>query len=77
MERLYGRRPVRRTFENPHPIDLDGLVDLVASSSYMPGAEDPGYEDMRAALERLFRTHESGGRVVIDYDTLVYCDRLR
>lgn len=77
IERLYGHRPVRRSFENPHWLDRDGLVDLVGSSSYMPGDGDPRHAAMRAALERLFHAHAPDGRVRLDYDTIVYCDRLR
>jgi len=42
----------------------------------MPAGDEPGSEEMLRDLDEVFRTHESGGKVVMEYRTSVYCGRL-
>jgi hypothetical protein len=38
----------------------------------MPAEGVPGYQKMLEELERVFRRHEAGGRVILEYDTQVF-----
>ena len=58
-------------------LDLEGLKGLVLSSSSMPAPGQPGSKEMLRDLEGIFRAHESGGEVVMEYEVSVYCGRLR
>jgi len=72
-ERLFG--PHRGSFEripNEQRLGRDGLVGRVLSASYAPEAGHPGHEEMIAALDALFRRHETAGEVVLHYRTEVY-----
>lgn len=60
------------TFDNMQDFDLPGLGGRLRSSSYIPAEGDPGYREMLEELERVFCRHETGGRVIIEYDTGVY-----
>lgn len=66
----------QRALENAQALDLEGLVGRVASSSYVPAPGAPGYDDMCAALARIFAQHAADGQVVIEYDTEVYVGRV-
>ncbi len=61
---------------NPQPLDFEGLKGRLLSSSYVPAEGKPGSGAMLRDLEGVFRTNESGGEVVMEYVTLVYCGRL-
>ena len=60
------------TFDNRQVLDHDGLLGRLRSSSYVPAQGQPGHHEMLDELERVFRDHENGGRVVMEYDTRVY-----
>jgi len=60
------------TFENLQHVDLEGLKGRVFSASYTPEPGHPNYEPMLENLLAIFRTHEKGGKVTIEYDTRVY-----
>lgn len=64
-----------RTFANAQELDLPGLRARVLSSSYVPPPHDPQRGPMLAALDELFRRHQVGGRVRIEYHTHVYYGR--
>ncbi len=62
----------------PHRQRLDaaGLCGRLASSSYMPAESDPRYRELIEAAERVFAAHQSGDRVVLEYDTEIYWGRM-
>jgi len=62
---------------NPQPLDFEGLKGRLLSSSYVPAEGEPGSVTMLRDLEGVFRANESGGEVIMEYVTLVYCGRLR
>jgi SAM-dependent methyltransferase len=70
---FFAPNPVHTaTFENRQDLDYDGLLGRLRSSSYVPAEGQPGHREMRDELERIFRDHEDGGRVVMEYDTRAY-----
>ena len=74
---LFGGGEVRTAdFDNEQVFDFDGLRGRLASSSYAPEPGHPNHVPMMDELERLFRRHERGGRVVVAYDTKVFYGRL-
>lgn len=80
---FYGDRPApwRRVFPHTHRLDLDALLARAASSSYLPGPDDPRHGAMVAALRALFARHAgtvTGGvpaTVEMGYDCVVYVGR--
>jgi len=62
--------------ENHQSLDLAGLTGRITSSSYMPNIDHPSYRSMLEAIERLFRKRQRGGRVTIEYDTVLYFGQL-
>jgi SAM-dependent methyltransferase len=65
-----------RSLENAQSLDLPGLTGRIASSSYMPAAGHPQHSSMLSAIEKLFAKNQQGGRVKIDYDTVLYFGQL-
>jgi SAM-dependent methyltransferase len=61
-----------RKLENNQRLDLAGLTGRITSSSYMPGIDHPRYQQMLEAIEHLFEQRQRGGRVTIEYDTVLY-----
>lgn len=57
-------------------LNFEGLKGLVLSSSSMPAPGQPGSKEMLRDLGEIFRAHESGGGVVMEYEVSVYCGRL-
>jgi SAM-dependent methyltransferase len=73
LQRFFGRSDYHvRMFDNPQHLDRQGLLDRIASSSYMPLEPHPSYLQMREAIDKLFYSHQKDGRVVIAYNTEVY-----
>lgn len=66
----------RHAVYNEQVFDFDGLRGRTLSASYMPGPGHPGHEPMLEALRALFDRHQSEGRVVMEYDTVVHFGRL-
>jgi ubiquinone/menaquinone biosynthesis C-methylase UbiE len=56
--------------------DFEGLAGRVRSSSYMPASGHPNFAPMMANLDRVFRSHQQGGNVRIEYLTRLYFGRL-
>ncbi|MGH9499382.1 MAG: class I SAM-dependent methyltransferase [Terriglobales bacterium] len=56
--------------------DYDALEGRLLSSSYTPGAGQPGYESMLHDLRQLFDAHQVNGHVVLAYATRVYCAQI-
>jgi SAM-dependent methyltransferase len=73
---FFGGPYGERTLENRQLLDLDGLRGRLASTSYVPGPDEPGWDALVERLEGLFRKHEDDGRVVLPYDCRVYYGRL-
>jgi len=63
-------------FANRQVFDCEGLKGRLLSSSYAPEPGDPRYAPMLEVLGKLFTEHQTGGKVVFEYDTLVYYGRL-
>ncbi len=60
-------------FANDQPCDFEGLSGRLRSSSYSPPQGHPDYEPMMAELRRIFDRNERDGKVVIAYETEIYC----
>jgi SAM-dependent methyltransferase len=60
------------TFSNRQVLDYDGLLGRLRSSSYVPAEGQSGYLEMLGELQRIFRNHENGGQVVMEYVTGAY-----
>jgi SAM-dependent methyltransferase len=56
--------------------DFEGLAGRVRSSSYMPAQGHPNFTAMMAELDRVFRIHQEGGSVRIEYLTRLYFGHL-
>jgi ubiquinone/menaquinone biosynthesis C-methylase UbiE len=69
-------QPHFKSFANAQQFNFDGLKGRLLSSSYAPEAGQPKHDDMLAALEQIFSTHQRNGCVVFEYDTHVYYGRL-
>jgi SAM-dependent methyltransferase len=75
--RFFAPNPVRTaTFDNWQILDYDSLLGRLRSSSYVPAEGQPGHHEMLTDLEGIFRDHENGGRVVMEYDTRAYYSSL-
>ena len=55
--------------------DHDGLRGRLLSSSYIPKSGER-YERMMEELPQLFNAHAADGRIVLEYDTKIYCGHL-
>jgi SAM-dependent methyltransferase len=60
------------TFSNRQVMHYDGLLGRLRSSSYVPAEGQSGYLEMLGELQRIFRNHENGGQVVMEYVTRAY-----
>lgn len=67
---------VQHTFTNRQPLDLAGVIDRIASTSYMPAPDHPTYPALLAAIEALFTETAQQGRVLMEYATNLYIGRL-
>ena len=76
VRRFLGPRS-SAVFGHRQILDRDGLKGRLLSSSYVPDAEHPGYGAMVGDLEEVFRAHHREGRVVMEYETVVYYGRLQ
>jgi SAM-dependent methyltransferase len=75
---LFGRDQGRLVvLDHYQSLTYEGLEGRVVSASYMPARDQRGYAEMIRALRALFETHQSDGRVRLEYDTRVYCGPLR
>ena len=62
----------QKTFSNVQTVNFEGLKGRMLSSSYMPTAENPNFEQMLKNLESLFAQHSENGKIEILYDTKVF-----
>jgi ubiquinone/menaquinone biosynthesis C-methylase UbiE len=56
---------------NPQALTLEALEGRILSSSYSPQPGHPRFEEMRAAIARLFAETQSNGVVTMHHDCLV------
>jgi SAM-dependent methyltransferase len=61
-----------RAFPQSRLMNEEELKGLVLSSSYMPSAGDPRYNDMAYRLEELIATHHENGLVNMEYETKLF-----
>ena len=73
---FFGADPIKKSFPTSQQFDLPSLKGRLLSSSYVPDAGQPRHTEMLDALQRLFDKHQTGGKVVFEYDTLLYYSRL-
>ncbi|MET6997672.1 class I SAM-dependent methyltransferase [Chitinophaga defluvii] len=66
-----------KTFHNEQVFDFDGVKGRMLSSSYVPTASSPVYEEMLSRLQQIFEQHQVNGKVKFDYETKVYTGMLR
>jgi SAM-dependent methyltransferase len=60
------------SFDNPHPLNLEGLQARAFSSSYLPLPGQQGAREMLDRIAEIFARCQVGGKVVQDYSTRVY-----
>jgi len=73
---FFGEDPIKKSFPTFQQFDLPSLNGRLLSSSYVPDIGQPRHAQMMEALQTLFAKHQAGGRVVFEYDTLLYYSRL-
>jgi len=66
----------RLTFANEQVLDEQGLLDRAFSASYAP-RETAAAGALTAGLRDVFKRYQSGGRVVVRYETSLYLARAR
>jgi hypothetical protein len=71
-----GLRCELRVLPNFQEFDYAALEGRLLSSSYAPQAGRPSHAPMLAELRRIFDSHQSGGKIRMEYDTRLYCARL-
>ena len=65
-----------KTLENRQVVDREGAKGRLLSTSYTPTPGETGFEAMLDELSAIFEKNQRGGRVVFEYDTLIYYGRL-
>lgn len=77
LRAFFGPKPYKTArLPNRQAFDLDGLLDRVHSSSYMPLPGSAKYEAMLDELRALYARFERNGQVAFEYHTDVYYGRL-
>ncbi len=66
----------KRTFPNFQEFDLEGLKGRAMSCSYVPEANHPQFPAMMNDLASIFHQFQTGGKVGIEYDAVMYFGRL-
>ena len=73
-----GLEPFHKAcFDNAQSFDFDGLRGRLLSSSYAPEPGHPSHEPMMTALADLFARFQVEGRVQFEYETRVFCGRMK
>jgi ubiquinone/menaquinone biosynthesis C-methylase UbiE len=73
---FFGNEPRFKSFYYVQQFDFEGAKGRLLSSSYAPEAGHPKYEQMLAALKRIFDVHQKNGVVAFEYDTRVHYGHL-
>jgi len=77
LSRFFGKAGYQvRTFDNPQPLNRQGLIDRLASASYMPLPGSVEYARVVEGINALFDAHQTAGKVIMPHDTTVYYGRL-
>lgn len=76
LREFLGAEPRRASFPNYQYFGFAGLRGRLLSSSYVPEAGQPHYEEMLEALKHLFDERQRNGQVTVEYDTVVFYGRL-
>ncbi len=77
LSRFFPAEPAKKVFPNQQHCNFASLKGRVLSSSYVPEAGQPRYDEMLAALKNLFERRQQRGRVTLEYDTAVYYGQLQ
>ena len=77
VQEFFGYPPAKKSFSSSQEFEFEGLKGRLLSSSYAPEKGQPGHTEMLRDLEKLFNTHQNGGRVQFIYDTVVYYGKLK
>lgn len=78
MPEFFDSRTVcKRVFFNPQTVDFQRLKGELASLSYMPDENHKDYVPMMEELEELFAKYNHDGKVVVEYETELYCCRMK
>lgn len=62
-------------FKNQQELDLKSLIGRLESSSYCPDKSDKNYSSLMEIVEILFRKYNNNGRIIINYNCIMYCIR--
>jgi SAM-dependent methyltransferase len=62
----------KKVFQNRQVLDFEGLKGRMLSSSYIPSAGHPRFDEMIKTLEALFTKYEKNDTIHILYDTNIY-----
>lgn len=68
---------ILRTLDNFQELDLEGLKGRLLSSSYVPAERHPNFPSMLKSLEALFAEFQVQGKVILEYDTVIYCGQFK
>jgi len=66
----------RKNFPNYQEFDYEGLKGRLLSSSYVPLEDSPHFNEMIAEAELIFEKNNSLGKVVMEYETVVFFGKL-
>jgi len=78
IKNFFGKVPfAERDLNNSQLFDCDGLAGRLRSSSYAPTEGHAHHAAMMEELDRIFRAHQEGGRVRMEYVTRVYFGQLK
>jgi SAM-dependent methyltransferase len=73
LDGFYGNRLwERHTYPYSQELDHDALKGRMESSSFMPAKGHPNHLPMLEALRQVFDRFQSGGRVLMEYETRVF-----
>ncbi|MBK8049404.1 MAG: class I SAM-dependent methyltransferase [Anaerolineales bacterium] len=78
LDQFFGASGFREfTCVNVQVLDWDGLLGRIASTSFMPSPDTPGFAAMAAQLRAVFERCAVHGQVEMIYDTELYVSRDR
>ena len=72
IEKSFGKKFLRATFPNSQVLDYEGFKGRTLSASYLPTAEETGFDEMLENLDGLFARYQEKGKICIQYSTKVY-----
>jgi ubiquinone/menaquinone biosynthesis C-methylase UbiE len=61
----------RELFYNIQLVDFDSFLGRVLSSSYIPLAHEPNFDEMMKEIKELFEKYQEKGLIKLEYDTVV------